>query len=504
MARSKEASADMDCPYRDACPHLEGMACYWVMENYQEAFELRERLGRVQADYQRRIDELTKTLAQRDATIARLTLQHRKQFKANVPKPAAEEQAKLPRKRGAPVGHPPWRRPEPARIDRHVHVPAPRQCPHCQNADLQKCEQIYEHVQEDIVLVPQTRVTRYVHGQSWCGQCRRAVYQAAADELPGCQIGPVTRAVAIHLRYDLQIPYRKTQYILKNLFGMPLVPASAMNFDRQATAKGRGLYEELRLKLQCSPVVHADETSWREDGQSHFLWYGGHQDLAFFQITPDRSSESALLLLGKEFGGTLISDAYAAYNATEPRYWQTCWSHLNRTAGDLQEQIALTRPPIAVPQSLRFLKQVQRLGSHLCKLGDDRRHKRLKPAQAKALIPALQKRLKRFASVPLDYHPAETLRKRLMEKDHDKLFTFLRQQGVDPTNNHAERSIRPHVIMRKICNGTRSPAGSESHAVLPSLLQTAQRQGKNPLTFVFTLITGSLDAARHALFRNGP
>lgn len=503
MSRSKEAPADRDCPHRHACPHLEGMACSWVLENYQEAFELRERLGRVEADDQRQIDQLTKTLGERDATIARLTLQHRKHFKANVPKAAAEEEAETPRKRGAPFGHRPWRRPEPRRIDRQVHVPAPRQCPHCQNDDLQKCAEIYEHVQEDIVLVPQPRVTRYVHEQGWCGQCRRAVYQAAADELPGCQSGPLTRAVAIHLRYDLQIPYRKAQYLLQNLFGMPLVPASAMNFDRQATNKGRRLYEELRVKLQCSPVVHADETSWREDGQGHFVWYGGHQDLAFFQITPDRSAKSAVLL-GEEFGGTLISDACPSYNATEPRYWQTCWSHLIRTARDLQEQIALTDPPIKVPQSLRFLKQVQRLGSHLCELGTDRRHQRLKPDQAKALIPALEKRLKRFASVPLDYHPAETLRKRLMEKDHDKLFTFLRHKAVDPTNNHAERSIRPHVIMRKICNGTRSPAGSESHAVLPSLLQTAQRQGKSPLAFVFTLITGSLDAARHALFRNAP
>jgi hypothetical protein len=495
----------MDCPYRHRCPHLDQLSCSWVMEQYQEAFELRERLDRVEADHHRRIEELTQTLAQRDATIAQLRLQHRKQFKANVQKPPLQEAEKPgARKRGAPVGHPPWRRPEPTRIDRQVDVPAPRQCPHCDHPHLQEYDELYVHVQEDIVLVPQTWVTRYVHQQCWCPVCRRAVYQTAPDELPGCQIGPVTRAVAIHLRYDLQIPYRKTQHILKNLFGMPLVPASAMAFDRKATIKGRPLYEELRVKLQSSPVVHADETSWREDGHSHFVWYGGHQNLAFFQITHDRSSQSALQLLGPEFGGTLVSDAYAAYNAVEPQHWQTCWAHLNRTAKETLEQIRLTDPPIQVPRSVRFLKQVQSLGSHLCQLGQQRRRKQLPPAKARALIPALEKRLKRIAGRPLDYPPAETLRKRLMEKDHDKLLTFLRREGVDPTNNHAERSIRPHVIMRKICNGTRSPAGSESHSVLPSLLQTAQRQGQSSVPFLLSLITGSLNKARLALFKNGP
>lgn len=504
MARSREAPADMDCPYRHRCPHLEGMSCSWVMENYQDAFELREREDRLREDYQRRIDELTKALQERDTTIASLRLQHRKQFKANLPRPP-ENSRRRSRKRGAPAGHPPWRRPEPPVIDRRVKVPAPVRCPHCHCDHLQDHPELYEHVQEDIVPPPRPVVTAYVHHQAWCPQCRRAVYQAAAGELPGKQIGPLTRAVAMHLRYDLQIPYRKAQHILKDLFGMPFVPASAMAFDRQATKKGLPLYEEIRVKLQASPVVHADETSWREDGQSHFVWFGGHQHLAFFQITPDRSSESAVLLLGKEFSGTLVSDDYAAYNAVEARDQQTCWAHLARAAKDIQKQMELTRPPVKAPRSERFLKQVKGLGSRLCELGRQQREGQLKPAAARALIPGLEKRLQRIAGKPgLDYPPAETLRKRLMEKDRDKLFTFLAQTGVEPTNNHAERSIRPHVIMRKICNGTRSPEGSQSHAVLPSLLQTARRQGKQGVSFLFTLLTGTAEAARGALFGNGP
>lgn len=499
MSRRKEAPADMDCPYRHRCPHLDQMSCSWVMEQYQEAFELRQRMDAMEADYQQQIQSLTQSLLERDAKIAQLQLLHQKQFKAQVPKIPSRKTGGKP---GAPLGHPPWRRRMQDQVDRTIEVNAPEICPHCQCSHLRPCPDIYEHDQEDIQLAPRRRTTRFRHGQSWCPVCRRPVYQAGPGEIPGAQIGPVTRAVATHLRYDMQIPYRKVRHILKNLFGMPLVPASAIKFDRKATVRGRPLYEELRVKLQSSPIVHADETSWREDGQSHFVWYGGHQRLAFFQITDNRSADSGIQLLGDDFDGTLITDAYAAYNAVNARHRQTCWSHIGRRCKDLLQQIQLTTPPIKVPKSIRFCKQIRRFASRLCELGKQRRQRLLKPAAARAFIPLLQKRLRQIAGKPLDYAPAETLRQRLMEKDHDKLFTFLRKPGVDPTNNHAERSIRPLVVMRKICNGTRSVEGSESHGVLPSLMQTAQLQGKSSIAFLMTLITQPVDKARVALFAN--
>ena len=179
------------------------------------------------------------------------------------------------------------------------------------------------------------------------------------------------------------MPNRKVQHILQNLFGMPLVPASAMAFDRKATVRARPLYEELRVKLQASPVVYADETSWREDGHGHYVWFGGHENLSFFQITDNRSSDSAMLLLGNDFGGTLITDAYAAYNAVNASARQTCWSHIGTHCKDLLQQIQLTQPPVAVPQSVRFLKQIKRLGLDLCGLGRQLRNRKLKRLSAK-------------------------------------------------------------------------------------------------------------------------
>ena len=500
MSRRTEAPVGFECPYRHNCPHLDHLSASWALEVYQESFEQRNKYHRMEERYQQRIAELEKALRERDERIAQLRLQHQKHFKGNA-KPAPPPERGESRKRGAPEGHLPWRRREPDHNDEVVKVPAPKTCPRCQCEGLSPHFEIYEHTQEDVVLVPRTRVTRFTHRQCWCPRCRRPVYQLAEGELAGCSIGPVARALAIHLHYDLQIPYRKVQHILRDLFGMPMVPASAMAFDRQATGRGLPLYEKLGAMLKSSDAVHADETSWRENGQGRHLWFGGNEHLAIYQIA-DRSGDSAVRLLGSDFEGTLITDAYAAYNAVNATHRQTCWSHLAARSKEILQQIQLTNPPIAVPEAVTFCNRLKRFASRICDLGRQLRNHQLSRAKARAMIPALERQLKSFTGRPLDYAPAETLRDRIMNKDHDKLFTFLRLPEVEPTNNHAERSLRPLVIMRKICFGTRSEAGSLSHSVLTSLLETARRQGKDRIDFLVTLLTKPLAAARAAMFND--
>jgi transposase len=498
MSRRMEAPVGYECPYRHNCPHLDQLSTTWALEVYHECFDLQNQYHAMEERYQERIAELEKTLRERDDKIAQLRLQHQKQFKANVkPLPPVREGTK--KKRGAPVGHPPWRRPEPDHIDDTLEVPAPEVCPRCDCSNLSECPEIYEHVQEDIVLVPKTHVVRFRHRQSYCPKCRRPVYQTAPGEVAGCSIGPVTRAVGMHLRYDLQIPYRKVKHILRDLFGMPLVPATAMAFDRQAATRGTPLYEELGAKLKSSDVAYADETSWRENGRGRYLWFGGNQQLAVYQIG-NRSSESAVKLLGSDFDGTLITDACASYNAVNASHRQTCWSHIGRRCKELLQQIELTKPPIHVPKAVAFCSQLKRFASRCCDLGRQLRCKKLSQSKARAMIPSLERQLRKFAGKPVDYPAAETLRDRIMRKDYDKLFTFLRIKGVEPTNNHSEQSVRFMVIMRKICFGTRSQAGSLSHSILPSLLGTAKRQGKDPIQFLVALLTQSPAAARAALF----
>lgn len=504
MGRRTEAPPGFECPYRHNCPHLDGLSAQWALEVYHECDELRMQMSAMEAEYERRIAELEKSLADRDRKIAQLQVQHQKQFKRNRRKDDKDTIKVKAKRRGAPKGHPYWHRREPDHVDQVVEVPAPTACPHCHCQELSPCAQLHEHVQEDIVLVPRTFVIRFVHHQSLCPHCRRAVYQAAEGELPGCCIGPLTRAVAMHLRYDLQIPYRKVRHILVDLFGMPLVATTAMNFDRQATTLALPLYEDLRAKLKSASVAYADETGWREDGEGHFVWFGGNKDLAVYLITDTRAQESAVELLGETFDGTLVTDDYAGYNAVRAAHNQTCWNHLRTRAKEVRQQIELTQPPIAAPRSVKFCTELERFARRMCALGRKLRTGKLSRRKARAMVPSLRRKLRRMTHDELDYPAAQALSLWLREKDWHKLFTFLRVKDVEPTNNHSERSLRFLVIMRKVCFGTRSAAGSQSHGVLCSLLQTAKRQGKDAIQFLTTLLTRPSVQVQAALFARGP
>ena len=110
--------------------------------------------------------------------------------------------------------------------------------------------------------------------------------------------------------------------------------------------------------------------------------------------------------------------------------------------------------------------------------------------------------LNNICKQPLPFKPAETLRSYLAGTEQKFLFTFLRHPGVPPTNNHAEQALRFLVIFRKICFGTRSESGIKTHSILPSLVQTARRQGVHPREFLQILLTADTATAQAALYNN--
>ena len=140
-----------------------------------------------------------------------------------------------------------------------------------------------------------------------------------------------------------------------------------------------------------------------------------------------------------------------------------------------------------------------------CKIGALRNTGELSQRKAEAMIPFFNQAIKIItAGAKLDHEKSETLRLRVMlpEREYERLFVFLKVPGLSPTNNQAEQSLRTPVIFRKICFGTRSPEGSFSHSVLPSLLVTAIRQGNHPLEFFQTLFTQDTATAQEALYQD--
>jgi transposase len=475
---------------------------------YQEHLRIIDALG----DELKARDERIRLLERESAELkARLQALHQRQFKPNKKKDAetggkdiegaSSSNEGKKKKRGAPVGHPGWVRPKPDRIDRSVDVPAPRICPHCQSEDLTPMEESTEHFQEDIVIRPRTLVTRYLHGQAFCARCHRPVVQAGEGELLNAPIGPVAKSVALYLRYRMGIPYRKTAELFRELFGLKFVPSSALGFDRKAAARGTPIYEDLLKKIRTSEVVHADETSWRSDGVGHFVWFAGNENLSFFHIDRHRSAEVAKTIFGEDFDGTLVRDRYAAYNGIGVD-WQVCIAHIITQAKEISREHAL------LPQTEKdaitgpFCEGLMDLCSRLCDTGQKLKSGDIPWKAAAKIEKRFVRQLSTICNRPLRFKPAETLRSYLAGPEQKSLFTFLRRPGVPPTNNHAEQSLRPLVIFRKICFGTRSESGLKTHSILPSLVQTARRQGVHPRKFLQTLLTADTATAQAALYNN--
>jgi len=487
----------------------------WILGEYRRGEEeYQEHLRIIDHFYEslKASDERIRVLERENAELkAKLQALHRRQFKSNKKKDAktgekdvattslANERQK--KKRGAPVGHPGWMRAKPERIDRTIHVPAPTSCPHCQSEDLTPLEESTEHVQEDIVLEPRTLVTRYLHGQALCPRCHRLVVQAGEGELLNAPIGPVAKSVALYLRYRMGLPYRKTAELFQDLFGLKFVPASALLFDRQAAARGTPIYKDLGEKIRTSDVVHADETSWRNDGVGHYLWFAGNENLAFFHIDRHRSAAVAQTIFGKDFAGTLVRDRYAAYNGIGAA-WQVCLAHLITNAKEISAVHALLPPTEKDTATISFCNRLRDLGTRLCAVGQKLGSGHIPWKAAAKIEKRSLKELNQICQQPLRFKPAETLRTYLTGPEQKFLFTFLRRPGVPPTNNHAEQSLRHLVIFRKICFGTRSNSGLQTHSILPSLVQTARRQGVHPRKFLQTLLTADTATAQAALFNN--
>jgi transposase len=496
---------DFTCPYTDHCPHLDGLSTTWVFEEYQRAEEVYQEHLRIIDVLDARLNAALKQVRMLEKENGELkvknTALHRRQFKANKTTPSESgSPAGTRKKRGAPMGHPGWSRATPHRADRTVHVHAPSICPHCGSDNLIPTDEVSEHLQEDIVLRPRTVVTRYLHKEAYCFRCRRSVVQAAEDECIHAPIGPVAKSTAIYLRYRIGMPYRKVQEVFKDLFGLHFVAASAVGFDRQAVAKGAAIYEDLREKIKASAVIHADETSWRNDGLGHYAWYAGNRDLAFFHIDRHRSTEVARSILGSRFEGILVTDRYAAYNGADAHARQICLAHLIRQAQEVTRELTLIED--RDERSEAFCADIATLLSKACGIGRELLAGSLPWNQAPRVEKQLVQELKNLCTGSLAYKSAETLRASLIGKDHKYLFTFLRYPGVQPTNNQAEQSLRFLVIFRKIMFGTRSPRGLTTHSILPSLILTACRQGRNPRAFLHTLLTTDTATAQAALYHN--
>lgn len=393
---------------------------------------------------------------------------------------------------GRKAGHPAALRPAPAHIDVEQDVPLPRDpagrcsCPHC-NARLLNLKR-HKRVVEDIVPA-KVLVTCYLTVSGFCPLCRRRVESRAAEQppaasLPHGQLGINALSTAILLRVSHRLPFRQVARVLADLPGLSVSAAAIARQVQRAAGWLAGDYDKLLTDLRASPHVHADETGWRTDGKNGYLWALTDPKHTLYHVDQSRSGKVIAKLLGRAFGGTLVSDYYSAYAKMDCRK-QKCLAHLLRELADSAEESKEFASGTFYRDTRQVLKGMLRLKSRWDELEKTDYTKRAR---------RLEKQLGQLSRADYQEPNERRLAKRML-KYESELTAFLWDKDLEGTNNAAERAIRPAVVARKISGGSRSKNGADAWAKLASLLRTASQQGKHVLQTIKDMLRAQWAAA---------
>ena len=394
--------------------------------------------------------------------------------------PFAKHQRKPdPQSPGRKPGQGPFRRraaPPESAATTTVEVPTPPACPYCGGTLTQ--QQIEEVTTTDLPPQPQPVVTRYRVAVCRCTRCERTVRGRAPGLAPdqygatAHRVGVGVKAAAHALHYGVGLPVRKVPAVLRELTGISLTQSALTQDALQQTQGAVGAaYQELREGIRQAPVVYTDDTGWRVGGESAHLMAFDTDQATVYQIRPQHRNEEVRELVPSDFAGVLVTDRGKSYEAEELAGvdQQKCLAHLLRNLTEvidsqqgrakqfgtelqllLQEALQLWQEQRAGPVE-DYAGRVQSIQERLTK---QLHHRRLREVDNQRVLDGLGR-----------------------QHDQGRLLRFLKNPAVEPTNNRAERCLRPAVIARKVSQCSKTEAGANAYAAFKSLAQTAVKKG---------------------------
>lgn len=421
--------------------------------------------------------ELAKQLAEQraaQASTSHATPATPSGMKPPYTKPTSSGRGK--KKPGRKAGHPGSRRKVPEKIDWQVEHRADR-CPDC-GGPLHRCEEIRTRYTEDI---PETQpeVSEHTIHRDWCSNCRKKVEPPVPDALPRATLGNRVLVLSAWLHYALGNTLSQIVEVFNFHLQMPLTKGGLTQMWYRLQVILYVWYEQLQQEALKSAVLHADETGWRVGGKTLWLWCFTTRDLTYYMIDRSRGSPALMQFFIGEFAGVLVTDFWGAYNAVVCACRQTCMAHLLRELEHTEKYKSPGKNWEA------FAKKLRRLIGDAIRLW--RRQDELPSDTYASRRGRLTARLEELIDTNWDNNHAKRLIKRLRRHQND-LFTFLDNPLVPFDNNHAERSIRPAVIIRKNSYGNRSQNGADCQAVLMSIFRTLKQRGHDPIRTVIKAV----------------
>ncbi|MFH1288632.1 MAG: IS66 family transposase [bacterium] len=418
-------------------------------------------------DKQIKIDKLEKRIVHLEYKLRRQELRNREgYFGSSAPSskvPIKENSKKSSDKGGAKNGHEGHGRKSIGgdEADRIEHLTLGKErCPDC-GGEL-KNKGIVERTVVEKVPVKVEKVL-YECEKKWCPKCKKAI-QMKPEVLPKPLYGNQLIASVATMHYVHGIPIGRIESILGNKIN------TGSLFDTLHRVGGiwKPAIEELIKDYKVSPVKHADETGWRNDGQSGYSWLFCDKKTSIFRFEDNRPGRVPAEIFGKgKLPGVLVVDRYGGYNKM-PCKIQYCYAHLLRKVEDLGKQfgeeegvtcfVGTFAPVLAEAMHLRNQS-----------ISDKEYYKKAAIIKQKILgiinFPARDPGIKEIQAI--------------FKENEKRLYHWVTDRNVPAENNRAERELRPTVIARKVSFGSQSKKGAETRSILMAILHTAQKRLKN-------------------------
>jgi transposase len=380
------------------------------------------------------------------------------------------------RRRGGQPGHPGHTRTLiPVEAVDEVMVLKPTQCTHCQAPLAGDDPTPWRH---QVIEMPPIKpvVTEYQWHQlacPVCGELTRAPWPAG---VPSGTYGPRVQATVALYTGAYRLSKRTTRQAMAEVFGVPMSVGTISQLEQATTEAVAAPVEEARTYVHEQAVAHLDETSWRQGDKRAWLWVAVTSWVTVFVVRMSRGGQVARELLGERFSGILVTDRYSAYNWYPVRWRQLCWAHLLRDfeamrgRGGASEEIGKA-----------LLAQAHQMFTWWHRV----REGTLQRSTFRSYMTPLRREVERLleagrrCGVPKTAGTCRDILKR-----REALWTFVQLEGVEPTNNAAERSIRPGVQWRKGSFGTQSEEGSRFVESMLTVVATLKQQQRNVLEYL--------------------
>ena len=315
-----------------------------------------------------------------------------------------------------------------------------------------------------------------------CPECSAKTTAELPDGIGSSAFGPNLQAAVVTLTARNRISRREMSELARELFGIGVSIGAIDQICQRASDALQAPHEQLTEAVLCSPAVNVDETGWSTWGEQRTLWTATTPEAAIFRVAEDRHRDRLEELIGKRFPGVVCSDRWWAYQHLDPGCRQVCWEHLKRDfrhhAEGHDEQKNFGEQGLEL--TMRLFAAWQQFTEH-----HDRRwlKRELRPIQRelRTLLQRAGRKSTRtrhhrvFANKLLNIWPA--------------LWTFATTEGVQPTNNAAERSLRGPVIHRKLSHGTRSHDGERFIERALSASVTCRLQHRSLFAYLRELLT---------------